>query len=450
MTEEQEPPRLATPTLIRAIGRWSMVALVVNSIIGSGIFGLPSVVAGFVGRSSPEAVLVAGLAMGVIIACYAEVASQFTETGGHYLYVRRAFGRFAGLQVGWMNLLSRLTACAAAVNLLVISLGEFWTHSSAALPRLIVVSLFVGTLAAANYRGVAAGTLVSNVSVIAKLVPLAVVCVVGLAWLAVEPHAAAAAPVSSAGADGWLKATLILFFSYGGYEVALSPVGEAKDPCRDAPFALFVALGVVTLLYVALQLVVVGVLPDAAHSTRPLADVAQVTMGRAGAVLISLGALVSVYGYLSANLLNNPRAMFALAERRDFPAWFAAIHPRFRTPYVSVVVFALLVWGFALFGNFAWNVTLSAVARLFYYGAVCAAVPALRRKQPQAARLRVPGGPLLPALGVLICLALLTRVDFSKSLIVLATLLVATANWLVVRHRDALPLGDRCRRVQEE
>jgi basic amino acid/polyamine antiporter, APA family len=439
----QEPPRTATPTLIRAIGRWSMVALAVNSIIGSGIFGLPSVVAGFVGRWSPEAVLMAGVAMGVIIACYAEVASQFTETGGHYLYIRQAFGRFAGLQVGWMNLLSRLTACAAAVNLLVISLGEFWAQAGTPLPRLAVVSLFVGTLAAANYRGVAAGSLVSNVSVIAKLVPLAVVCAVGLAYLAIHPHPAPASAAAGPGADDWLKATLILFFSYGGYEVALTPVGEAKDPRRDAPFALFVALGVVTLFYTALQFVVVGVLPDAARSVRPLTDVAQVTMGRAGAVLISLGAIVSVYGYLSANLLTNPRAMYALAERGDFPRWFAAIHARFRTPHFSVVVFAMLVWGFALFGNFAWNVTLSAVARLFYYGAVCAAVPALRRKQPGAARLRLPGGQLLPALGLAFCVALLTRVDFSRSLILLATLLVATANWLVVRRRNALPLPVR-------
>lgn len=439
----QEPPRTATPTLIRAIGRWSMVALVVNSIIGSGIFGLPSVVAGFVGRWSPEAVLVAGVAMGVIVACYGEVASQFTETGGHYLYIRQAFGRFAGLQVGWMNLLSRLTACAASVNLLVISLGEFWAHASEPLPRLVVVSLFVGTLAVANYRGVAVGSLVSNVSVIAKLVPLALVCAVGFAFLAIHPHPSPAGLSAGPGADDWLKATLILFFSYGGYEVALTPVGEAKDPRRDAPFALFVALCLVTLFYTALQFVVVGVLPDAAHSVRPLTDVARVTMGRAGAVLISLGALVSVYGYLSANLLTNPRAMYALAERGDFPPWFAAIHRRFRTPYFSVVVFAVLVWGFALFGNFAWNVTLSAVARLFYYGAVCAAVPALRRKQPGAASVRLPGGPVLPALGVLICLALLTRVDFSKSLILLATIAVATCNWLVVRRRGALPLPAR-------
>ncbi|MGH8132072.1 MAG: APC family permease, partial [Steroidobacteraceae bacterium] len=380
-----------------------------NSIIGSAIFGLPSVVAGFVGKWSPLAVLTGGIAVSVIVACYAEAASQFSETGGHYIYVRRAFGRLAGLQVGWMNLLSRFTACAAAVNLLIISLGEFWTQASSPLPRFAVVSLFVGTLAVANYRGVAAGTLVSNVSVIAKLVPLGVVCAVGLIYLTVHPTVAPA--VSSGGVDGWLKATLILFFSYGGYEAALNPMGEAKNPRRDAAFALFVALLIVILLYTALQFVVMGALPDAAHSVRPLADVARVMMGTAGAVLVSVGALISVYGYLSANLLTGPRGLFALAERGDFPAWMAAIHPRFRTPHLSIMAFALLVWAFALLGSFTWNVTLSAVARLFYYGAVCAAVPVLRRKQPQAAAWRLPGGPILPVLGLAVCVALLTRVD---------------------------------------
>jgi amino acid transporter len=101
------------------------------------------------------------------------------------------------------------------------------------------------------------------------------------------------------------------------------------------------------------------------------------------------------------------------------------------------MVFALLAWAFALWGSFAWNVTLSAVARLFYYGAVCAAVPVLRRRQPQAAEFRVPGGPLLPALGVAICAALVTRVDFSKSVIVLATLATAALNWWLVRSRGA-------------
>ena len=424
------------PRLVRAIGRWSMVALAVNCILGSGIFGLPSVVAGFVGPWSPLAVVLAGLAMAAIIGCYAEAASQFTATGGHYLYVRRAFGRFAGVQVGWMTLLSRLTACAAAVNLLVISLREFWPGAGAPLPRFAVVTLFVGTLGAANYRGVAAGTLVSNVSVVAKLVPLAVICVVGVVYLTAHPAVPEAA--TAAGLDAWLKAVLLLIFAYGGYEAALFPMGEARDPRHDAGFALFTALIIVAFLYTVLQLIVVTALPDAAHSERPLADVARVMMGEGGAALISAGAMVAVYGYLSANLLAGPRGTFALAERGDFPAALAAIHPRFNTPYISIALYAALVWAFALLGSFTWNLTLSAVARLFYYGAVCAAVPVLRRKQPGAAALRLWGGPVIPALGVSICLVLLTRVDFSKSLILLAVILIAAVNWLLVRGRGTM------------
>jgi len=417
-----------------------MVALAVNCIIGSGIFGLPSLVAGHVGSSSPVAVLIGGLAMGVIIACYAEVASQFTETGGHYIYVRRAFGRFAGLQVGWLNLLSRITACGASVNLLVISLGEFWPSAAAPVPRFVIISLLVGTLAAANYRGVASGTLVSNVSVVAKLVPLAVLCAAGLLYLAM--HGRTAPPLPAGDLHGWLGGMLLLFFAYGGYETALNPMGEAKDPRRDAAFALFVALIVVTFFYTALQLIVVDVLPGAAHSERPLADAARVMMGEGGAALISIGAMISVYGYLSANLLSVPRGIFALAERDDFPPVFAAIHPRFRTPHVAILAVALLAWGFSLFGGFAWNVTLSAVARLFYYGAVCAAVPVLRRRQPEAAAFRLPGGAVLPVLGIVICAVLLTRVDFSKSLILLAVILAASVNWLLVRGRGTMAQGE--------
>jgi amino acid transporter len=423
--------------LVRAIGRWSLVALTVNSILGSGIFGLPSAIAAAIGTLSPWAVLLAGLAVAVIISCYAEVASQFTEAGGTYLYVRRAFGRLAGLQVGWLSLLSRLTACAAGVNLLVVYSAEFWPAATHPVPRFSVITLFLGTLAVVNYRGVAAGTAVSNVSVVAKLAALGAVCVAGMYYLVSHPAVQLApAPAST---DSWLKALLLLFFAYGGYEAALNPMSEAKDPRRDAVFALFAALVIVTLLYTLLQFTVVGVLPDPAHSDRPLADVARVLLGPYGAALISVGALISVYGYLSANMLTVPRSTFALAELGDFPARFAAVHARFRTPYVSIAVFALLISAFALFGSFSWNVTLSAVARLVYYGAVCAAVPVLRKQQPAAATFRVPGGLFLPALGVAICGLLLTRVDFTKSLILVATVVVALLNWLAVRNRTSAP-----------
>lgn len=429
-------PRSPQVQLVRAIGRWSLVALTVNSILGSGIFGLPAVIAAVLGNLSPWAVLLAGAAMAVIVGCYAEVASQFAETGGTYLYVRHAFGRLAGLQVGWMSLLSRFTACAAAVNLLVLYLGEFWPQATRAVPRFAIITLFLGTLGVVNYRGVGVGAWVSNVSVVAKLLALGLVCVLGAGYLIAHP-AVHTATLPAAG-DDWLKAVLLLFFAYGGYEAALNPMGEAKNPRHDAPFALFMGLVIVTLLYTVLQFVVVGVLPDPAHSARPLADAARVFMGSRGAALISVGALISVYGYLSANLLTAPRGMFALAELGDFPAQFASVHPRMRTPHVAIVVFALLIWVFALFGSFSWNVTLSAVARLAYYGAVCAAVPVLRKRQPEAATFRVPGGAALPVLGVAICALLLTRVDFTKSLILAATIVIAFLNWIAVRNRSSL------------
>jgi APA family basic amino acid/polyamine antiporter len=424
--------------LVRAIGRWSMVALVFNSMVGSGIFGLPAPVAGFLGRASPLAALIAGVGMGVIIACYGEVASQFTETGGTYLYLRRAFGRLVGLQVGWLTLLSRLTAVAAAVNLLVAYLAEFWPGATQPVPRLAIITTFIGVLAAVNYRGVGAGTLMSNASVVAKLTALGVMCVAGVAWLVVHP--AVAAPPLTPGADGWLKAMLLLLFVYAGYEAALNPLGEARNPRRDVAFALFVGLITVTVLVCVLQWVVVSVLSDPAHSQRPLADAARVVLGQPGAVFIAVGALLSVYGYVSANMLTTPRGIFALAQGGDFPALLGAIHPRWRTPHVSIAVFAVLLWAFSQFASFSWNVTLSAVARVAFYAGICAAVPVLRRRQPDAAVFRLPGGLTLPILGIAICVVLLTRVDFRQSLFMLATVAAALINWALVRERVPRPL----------
>ena len=114
------------PALLRAIGRWSLVALVLNGVIGSSVFGLPSVIGGKLGAMSPLAWLVAALGIGTVVACFAEVASRFSEAGGPYLYAREAFGPFAGFQIGWLLWLARVTAFAALANLLVSYLGVFW------------------------------------------------------------------------------------------------------------------------------------------------------------------------------------------------------------------------------------------------------------------------------------------------------------------------------------
>jgi amino acid transporter len=435
---ETPSPSPPSHTLLRVIGRWSLVALVVNSIIGSGVFGLPSTVAALIGNYSPYAVLAAGAGMSVVIACFAEVASRFQEAGGPYLYARVAFGRLMGIQTAWMLWLGQVSAPAANANLFVIYLGEFFPHAKDPLPRAVILAVLVGLLTFINIRGVRAGAQVSNLFTAAKLVPLFAVIILGIFVLQRQQWSIASMPIASPDTSQWLKAMLLLVFAYGGFETALAPMSEAKNPRRDAPFALFTALVVCTVLYALIQWVVVGVLPDAAHSQRPLADVARLAVGPVGAALVAVGALISFYGYLSAKILAMPRVPFALAEQGDLPKAFAAVHPRFHTPYVSILVFAGMVLGLALIGDFKWNVTLSAVARLLYYGVGCAALPILRRKQPEgaSAMFHLPAGNFFAALGVILCVVLVTRVDFGQSLILVATIALAFANWAMVARRS--------------
>jgi amino acid transporter len=420
--------------LVRAIGRWSLVALTVNCVIGSGVFGLPSVLAGLIGRASILAVLLAGTAVAVIMACFAEVASQFTETGGPYLYVRTAFGRLMGIEVGWLTWVVRIASCAANANLFVVYLAEFWPQAIQPIPRFGILTLLVGMLAAVNYYGVRTGALVSNAFTVAKLLPLGLVCAAGAFYL-LNTHRVIPTLIVSPDTKSWSHAIILLIFAYGGFEAAMISAGETENPRKDMVFGLFVTLTICAVIYSLIQWVVLGVLPDPVHSDRPLADVARVILGQGGAAVVAIGALVSVYGYLSANILATPRITFALAERGDFPSPFAAIHPKFRTPYFSILLFVVLVWLAAMFGSFAGNATLSAGARLFSYALVCASIPVLRKKQPEAAAFRLPGGLLFAVLGVFICLALLAGIDFSKSLLLGITVAVGLVNWAVVKNR---------------
>ena len=428
-------PVTARPSaqLVRAIGRWSLTALAINGMIGSGIFGLPSTIAGITGRLSPWAVVLAGLCTAVIVVCFAEVASGFDRPGGPYLYARTAFGRFTGIQTGWMLWLTLATAPAANANLFVIYLGEFFPSVQAPLPRALVLTALIWLMAAINIAGVAAGARLSDLFTVSKLLPLFSIIAVGLV---LHPHAPAVVATAAIPAGGWVKSVLLMFFAYGGFEGALLPMSEAKNPRRDAPFALLAALGVACVVYSLVQWLVVSALPHPAASTRPLADLARLLAGPAGALFVTVGALLSVYGNVSARILSTPRVTLALAENGDAPRWLAAVHQRFRTPYASILVFATAVWAFALAGHFAWNVTLSAVARLFYYAVICAAVPVLRKQFPGRAQLRIPGGMLLPVLGVLICVGLFTQVDFKQSLILGVTALLAAGNWLWARKAN--------------
>jgi basic amino acid/polyamine antiporter, APA family len=413
-----------------------------NTMIGASIFGLPSLIAARLGRWSPMAYFIAFAGIAVIAACLAEVASYFQEAGGPYLYSREAFGRFVGIQIGWLTWLSRITACSGVANLFLTYLSAFVPAVKAPLARGATLAVLIGFLGAVNYRGVTGGKWLSNVFTITKVMLLAVFIAAGFAALTLHPQIRVTPAEVHASTQDWFAAVLLMVYAYGGFEAALFASGEANNPRKDAPGALAIALVTATLLYVAVQFVVIYTLANPASTTKPAVDAARQFLGPVGVSLVAIGTLISVYGYLGANMLHTPRVTFAMAERGDFPNLFAAIHPRFRTPHISILAFAALLLIFSLSGDFRWNATLSAVARLFMYGAVAAGLPALRRKKPAGAAFRLPGGTVFAIVALVFTGLLLTTVRWAEGMVLLGTSVIAGVNWFWARRSRELNSND--------
>jgi basic amino acid/polyamine antiporter, APA family len=392
-------PESARPGLVRVIGRWSLTAAIINGVIGSGIFNLPSELARLTGAWSPLAALLAGLGILTIFLCFAEVASRFREGGGPYLYGREAFGSFVGFQAGWLTFWIRATAVAAALNGFTNYLATLLPAAGTRTGRLCTMALLAALVATINVRGVLQATWTVNLFTLAKLLPLFILIALGLGNL--RPEALQAQPVA---VPDWTQAILLLVFAYGGFESPLIPAGEARDPQRDTAFALLTALAVIATVYLLLQLVIVGVVPHVAEAKAPVAAAFGVLFGPTGATLASLAAIISMYGYVTGAVLQTPRLLLAMADRHQLPALLGHVHPSFRTPDVSILVFSGVTLALAAYGSFGWNVVLSAIARLLTYGMTCVALLALRRQRPgEAPGFRLPAAWLVAPAGAVFC-----------------------------------------------
>jgi len=416
-------------TLVRGIRRWDMVALVINAVIGAGIFGLPARAFDLAGPWSLVAFAACAVVVTLIVLCFAELGSRFDQTGGPYLYVRAAFGPLSGFTVGWLIWLARVTAFAALCNLFVGNLGHFWPGAELAPWRAVVITGVVAVLTAVNVRGIRQAALVGNAFTIGKLIPLVLFVAVGAFF--VDPGRLA---LASPAPERFSEAVLLLVFAFTGFETATIPAGETRAPRRDLPFALLIAMAVVTLLYMTIQLVCIGTLPGLASSQRPLADAAREFLGPAGAALVAAGALVSVTGTLNSIMIAGPRLPFAMAVEGQLPRLLAATHPRFHTPHVSILLTAAVVLVLTLQGSFIGAVTLSTIVRLLSYAAICAALPALRWRDRKASAtglhepsavegvavagpaFRVPAGGLVAAVSLALCAWLLSSSAWREAL----------------------------------
>jgi APA family basic amino acid/polyamine antiporter len=365
--------------LVRGIRQWDFVALVVNSIVGAGIFGLPSRAYALAGVQSLLAYVVCAVPIFLIVLCFAEVSSRFKDTGGPYLYARAAFGPVVGFEIGWLSWLVRLTAFAALCNLFVDYFGYFLPVFGSGLGRVVVITVVVSCLAAANLVGVRLASLFGNIFTVGKLVPLVLVVIVGFFFIDLRNYSS----VVPQSYTGFSASVLLLVFAFGGFETAVIPAGEGLDPRRHLPFALLTGTAIVVALYVSIQAVCIGTLPELASAQRPLADVGRRLFGGPGAAVISLGALISVTGTMNAIMLAAPRVLFAMAEQGQLPPTVSTTHRRFHTPYVAILFSAVGMLILTLSGTFTSAATLSTIIRLTTYAVTCAALPVLRRRSGQ-------------------------------------------------------------------
>jgi APA family basic amino acid/polyamine antiporter len=392
--------------LIRGIRRWDLVAIAINSVIGAGIFGLPSEVFGRIGVYSLLAFVVCAAAVALIVLCFAEVSSRFSETGGPYLYAREAFGPLVGFEVGWMMWVARLTAFAANCNLFVAYFAYFAPWAAAGAGRAITITVIVTTLAAVNLAGVRDAAIVSNVFTVGKLVPLALFIIAGAFFI--DPAAYATGELPAFG--DFSASVLLLVYAFSAFEMAVINAGEARNPRRDMPPALLVAIAVVAVVYLLIQTVAIGTLPGLATAARPLTDASSRFMGPVGAAIITAGALISILGNLNVTLLVAPRLPFAMAQRGELPAMFAATHRRFHTPHTAIVATAAAVLVLTLSGTFVYAATISVIARLLSYAATCAALPVFRRRaDAPEALFRAPAGVAVSVVALVLVAWLLSN-----------------------------------------
>jgi APA family basic amino acid/polyamine antiporter len=375
------------------------------------------------------------------VICFAEAGSHFSEAGGAYLYAQTAFGDFVGFETGWMNWLARVASLASLSNGFVMSLARVFPLMGTGWARCIVIALSIAILTAIHVAGVRYGAASIYVFTLGKLIPLLGFIVLALALWQHNP-VPASMKMPPAGTH-WNEVWLFMLFLYSGFENLGVPAGECRDPRRHLPLALLSAILMIAVIYVLTQLGAMAALPDLSKTGTPIADAASAMIGSAGAIIISLGAMLSMAGTNSATILQGSRMLYAMSLDRPRMRAIAYVHPRFQTPTVAIMIHSTLALALALGGSFAKLALLSAVARLTTYLFTCAAIPRLRKINDG---FRTPS-LVIPILGTLISVATFFTLDTPKLVAATIALLIGAGIALLTRRETALehPRADRNR-----
>ena len=423
--------------LIRAVGVRGLTAAIINYTIGAGIFVLPAVVAGKVGNAAPLIYVICGIAMALIVMCFAEAGSRVPLSGGTYAYAETAFGPYVGFMIAmllWLG--ANVLASAAVANVSVDTLGQIFPVFTRPAVRTGFLLVMYAFFAYINIRGVKTGSRAVQTVTVGKLLPILLLVAVGL-------FAAKGSNLSWPGfppSGDVSRTAMVLIFAFMGFESALTPSGEVKDPVRTVPRSIAIALISVTILYILIQIVSQGVLgPElAANDKAPLAETARRVMGNAGRVLVLIGAAISTFGFVGGDVLCSPRAAYALGRDGLLPSMFGRVHEKFRTPHVAIITHTVLCAALAVTGSFNALVVLSVLASLTVYLVCCLATIQLQRKNIRvegSLPYRVPGGRVVPLIASAIVIWLMSSSTSQEFIALAIAIAVLTLVYFFMRVR---------------
>jgi basic amino acid/polyamine antiporter, APA family len=384
--------------LTRALGVRQFASNIFNYTVGSGIFLLPATAVMQLGTAAPLAYVACAIVIGLVVLCYAEAGSRVATTGGSYAYVETAMGPMLGFVAGCLVFTTGLFAASAVFTGFARSLLALFTQTPEPwMVRLIIVSA-VAALVALNMRGVRTGARVLEAITILKLLPLLAFVVIGAFF--VEPANWVITDVPDA--SSILGTAGIVIFAFSGIEGATVPSGEVKNNARTVPRAILLALGAATILYLAIQYVALGIMGTALANTgrTPLAAAAGAVVGPIGQTVMITAAAVSMFGYLSANILSEPRGLFAMSRDGFLPRALTRVNPQFHTPNLAIAIYGVMVAVIALSGTFEWLTIFANLAALALYFLCAIAALILRRRdvREDGEPFKTPGGPLIPVL----------------------------------------------------
>jgi amino acid transporter len=417
---------------LSAIGIW---LLIVNGMIGAGIFGLPAALAALAGPASTWVFLLCALMIAPIMICFAQMASYFRNTGGPILYASEAFGPMVGFQVGWLYYISRLLSFAANLNLMIASAGYFLPDLMQPSTRIAAAFVVSALMTVINVVGARGALRTLGLLTVLKILPLIAVVAAGVLTLDVGtylPRIDQTVAINDLGA-----AIFLVIYAYVGFEGALVNAGEARRPRRDTPRALLAALITCALLYTAIQAISLATLPELAASKRPLVDVAAVQLGDIGASIMLVAIIASVGGNLLGAMFSTPRMTYRMALDGYLPRILARVHPRFHTPVASIILYGTASFAFAATGGFVWLAGLSLLSRLILYLVCVSALPRLQRRYgdiPESAR--PPGGLTWMLLALLACALLLWQVTLQSLLVTSGCVLLGLLMFLWARRSN--------------